>query len=86
MTRSARARVQPRVLPVILDADAITKVARRDQRVRAMLRRLATQQGAVLVVPLVGVTQALAQGTGERAGVSLIRPEPTDRRRCRGLR
>lgn len=38
-----------------------------------MLDRLTTDQNTVLIVPLVGVVQALTQGSGERAIEPLVR-------------
>jgi len=62
---------------VILDADGVTKVARRDQRIRLMLERLAVERQAVLVMPLIVVTQALAQGVGEGAIERVVRSSLT---------
>lgn len=73
MIRARRQDLEARPLPVILDADAISKAARRDPRVRLMLERLTTERAGVLVVPLVGVAQALASGSGDRAIERLIR-------------
>lgn len=73
MKAGARSPLPLRELHVILDADAITKVARRDRRVRLMLERLTTERQAVLVVPLVGVIQALAEGTSEGAVERVLR-------------
>ncbi|MFO1539932.1 MAG: hypothetical protein ACKOTZ_05715 [Chloroflexota bacterium] len=61
------AMVRERDLSVVLDADAISKLARRDRVVRTMLDRLLREREAVLVIPLAGVAQALAEGSGDRA-------------------
>jgi hypothetical protein len=64
---------EARPLSIILDADGVTKLARRDRRVRLMLDHLTTVQDTVMIVPLVGVVQALAHGSGERAIERLVR-------------
>ena len=65
--RRARRAVVPVAVAVILDADGLTKLARRDRRVREMVRQEVVERGGVLVVPPVVVVQALAEGVSTAA-------------------
>lgn len=48
---------------VVLDADGVSKLARRDPAVRSMLEHEVRDAGSALVVPMIVVTQAIAGGT-----------------------
>lgn len=64
---AAALTVRERDLTVVLDADAVSKLARRDRVVRTMLDRLLREREAMLVIPFAGVAQALAEGSGDGA-------------------
>lgn len=68
---------------VVLDADGLSKLARRDRRVRQMVRS-ELEQGSVVVVPPLAVIQALVEGVGRRSIYEITattRPAPIDRER-----
>lgn len=52
---------------MVLDADGLSKLARRDRRVREMVREEFVRMRGRLVVPWVIVIQALNEGIGVRA-------------------
>ena len=52
---------------VVLDADGVSKLARRDPAVRSMLEHEVRDAGSALVVPMIVVTQALAGAKVGRA-------------------
>lgn len=58
--RAAGAPERPRAQrSVILDADGLSKLARRDRVVRAMIEQEVRDAGSALVVPVIVTTQAL---------------------------
>lgn len=65
--RRARRPLARVAVAVILDADGLTKLARRDRRVREMVRQEVVERRGVLVVPPVVVVQALAEGISPAA-------------------
>src|SRR5665213_695118 len=48
-------------IALVLDADGLTKLARRDRRVREMVRQVVVESRGVVVVPTVVVIQALVE-------------------------
>jgi len=52
---------------VILDADGLSKLARRDRVVREMVRQEIVESGGRLIVPLIIVAQSLEGGAGDGA-------------------
>lgn len=66
MIRAVRAEDLVRTT-VVLDADGLSKLARRDRRTREMIRTEVAERGSVVVAPPVIVIQALAEGVGRRA-------------------
>jgi hypothetical protein len=52
---------------VVLDADGLSKLARKDRVVREMIRQEVVEGGGRLIVPMIVVVQSLEGGVGDQA-------------------